>query len=120
MTATAKTCLGRIVPVLLIAALAVSACGRKDEERILFDGYEFKAKSDNASKDDRKMFTVSVKRADQSIQGALEAGRHEGKSYCLKNYGTSEIAWTRGPDDPGAAAYVDGNRLTLSGTCVLW
>jgi hypothetical protein len=108
-----------LAPGLLIAALALSACG-KNEDKLLFDGNFYKAKTDAVSKEDRKGFETIVRRPEQGIKGALEAGRHDATGYCLKNFGTSEIAWSRGPDDPNAALYVDGGRLVLRGTCVLW
>ncbi len=108
------------MPLLLVTAVAVAGCGPKNEERVLFNGIYYKTKSDTTNKEDRKQFQSVVRRPEQDIRGALEAGRHEGQRYCLKNFGTSKIEWTRGPDDPGAALYVDGSRLVLTGTCVLW
>ena len=103
---------------LLVGLLA--ACGNRNEARVLFDGNFYKAKTKAVSKDDRKTFETVVSRTDQGIRGALAAGGHDAKGYCLKSFGTSEIAWTRGPADPNAARYVEGGRRRLSGSCVLW
>ncbi len=85
-----------------------------------FDGKYYPIKARASDKADRKTFTVSVRRADQGLAGAREAGRYGGKQYCLKNYGTSEIRWIVGPDTPQSALGYSGGRLALSGTCVLW
>ncbi|MEL7280111.1 MAG: hypothetical protein AAFY35_17670 [Pseudomonadota bacterium] len=105
--------------VLLVAAI-VAGCGKREETRVLFDGNFYKAKTTAVSKDDRKQFETVVRRPEQGINGALAAGEHDAKGYCLKSFGTSEIAWTRGPFDQNAALYAEGGRLVLNGSCVLW
>ncbi len=105
--------------VICLAVLVAASCAR-NEERVLFDGVHYKAKSKAASKDDRKIFETVVRRPDQGIKGALAAGEHESKRYCLKNFGTSEIEWSRGPNDPQAPLYAQGGSLVLNGQCVLW
>lgn len=114
--------LRRVVPTsfLCLAVLATASCGTRNEERVLFDGNFYKAKTKAVSKDDRKVFETVVRRPDQGIKGALAAGEHEAKRYCLKNFGTSEIEWTRGPFDPQAPLYAEGGSLVLNGTCILW
>ncbi|MEL7011686.1 MAG: hypothetical protein AAFO72_00235 [Pseudomonadota bacterium] len=87
---------------------------------MLFDGQYYKAKTKAVSKDDRKAFETVVRRPDKGINGALAAGEHESKRYCLTSFGTSEIAWTRGPTDPNAALYAESGSLVLTGSCVLW
>ncbi|MEO0370759.1 MAG: hypothetical protein AAF231_04805 [Pseudomonadota bacterium] len=113
--------LRRLLPTTLIcvAVLASASCTR-NQEKLLFDGNFYKAKTKSASKDDRKIFETVVRRPDQGIKGALAAGEHDAKGYCLKNFGTSEIAWTRGPTDPQAALYAQSGSLVLNGSCVLW
>lgn len=107
------------LPILLIS-VAVAACGARNENRVLFDGNHYKAKTSAVSKDDRKIFETVVRQPDQGINGALAAGEHDAKGYCLKNFGTSEIVWTRGPSDPGAPLYAESGRLILNGSCLLW
>lgn len=105
----------------LIAALAlgvaVAGCSKKSE-RLLFNGAYYPTKARAADKADRTFFTVSVRRADQGLAGAREAGRHAGKQYCVENFGTSEIAWSVGPDAPDAR--LAGSGFALAGKCVLW
>ncbi|WP_339106696.1 hypothetical protein [Roseovarius rhodophyticola] len=107
-----------IVLSLLVASMVLSACGRKNE-RILFDGNFYKSRAKHTS-DDRQSFVVRVSRADQGLNGARAAGEHEGRRYCIENFGTSEIAWVNGPDADDAVLKRDGNRLILDGRCVLW
>ena len=104
---------------LLVVVLAVSACSRK-EARVLFDGNYYPTKARASDKSDRKAFVVSVRRASQGLNGAKAAGGHSGKTYCLENFGTSEIAWRVGPDAPEGTFDRGASSIALSGTCVLW
>ena len=105
--------------LVVVAGLALSACTKKSE-RILFNGNYYPTKAKAVGKSDRRSFVVSVRRVDQGLAGAKEAGRHGGKTYCLQNYGTSEIEWAIGPDTPDTALELSGGRLVFRGTCVLW
>ena len=107
------------VTLLLVATVAVAGCSKKSE-RVYFNGNYYPHKARAVDKSDRKRFTVSIRRADQGMAGAREAGRYGGKQYCLKNYGTSEIEWRVGPDAPDAVLAQQPGRLTFSGECVLW
>jgi len=104
--------------VIAIAALTLSACTERSE-RVMFDGMYFPAKAKKES-GDRKDFVVSVRRASQSLDAAREAGRHEGTSYCLENFGTSNIDWSAGPDAESGTLQVSGGNLVLKGRCVIW
>lgn len=108
--------------VLLLAALcgalAVAACAKK-ESRVYFNGKFYPTKETKQS-DDRQSFKVSVRRADQGLDGAREAGRYAGTRYCLENFGTSEISWMQGPDAEDGVLTIDGGKLILTGRCVLW
>ena len=107
------------VVLALVAVIALSACTKKSE-RVLFNGNYYPTKAKTVDKGDRKSFAVSVRRVDQGLAGAKEAGRHGGKTYCLQNYGTSEIEWAIGPDTPDTALDLSGGRLVFRGACVLW
>jgi hypothetical protein len=104
---------------LLVAALVLGACSKK-EERMYFEGNYYPAKTRTIDKADRKNFSASVRRADQGLKGALAAGAHEGKTYCLKNFGTSEIVWRVGPDAPEATFGRGASSITLTGACQPW
>lgn len=95
--------------------VGLTACQGQDE-RIAFDGQYFRAKVQRLDGSyDR--FNVSVKPVSASLEGAREAGRYEAVSYCIKNFGTSEIAWVSGPDSPAAAQVIQGDTLVYQGAC---
>lgn len=104
-------------PVFALALLAaLAACTDPAKKAPPFDGIYFKAKARAVDKKvTRSVFTVEVKRATQSVEGAREAGRYEATRYCIENYGTSDIIWAVGPDS--AALTLAGDALILKGTC---
>lgn len=106
----------RTVGVVAMLAL-VQGCAEKREDRVAFDGVFF---TSNASKtgDSRADIVITVRPASQSITGALEAGRYESTRYCIDNFGTSEMDWIVGPDEDPESYAIEGDVLTLSGSCV--
>ena len=52
-----------------------------------------------------------------SLDGAREAGRYEAIRYCIANFGSSDIAWTEGPDAEDGTLTIANDRLLLRGTC---
>lgn len=108
----------RIFTGLILAALALSAC-TKPGDRVLFDGkyYPTRVKKDGV---DRENFVVSVKRVDQGIAGARQAGLWEATRYCVKSVGDSTLDWQPGYDPEGDAAVIEGGSLILRGACVKW
>lgn len=108
----------RRTTLILMAALALGACAKKTE-RVTFDGVYFPLKSKKAS-DDRQDFVVTVRKAEQNLELAREAGRYEGTRYCLQNFGTSEIDWSQGPDAEDGTVMLSGGSLTFRGRCSLW
>jgi hypothetical protein len=104
--------------VLLCAALALPSCGisLRNKDVVLYDGVAFRSKAKKVDKD-RTHFTAEVRDAAQSIPGALEAGRHAGVTYCIKNYGSSKIDWVKGPDIDPADVVLEGGDLTFEGYC---
>jgi hypothetical protein len=116
--------LKRIVMLGLVATMLAS-CGAVQKLRpkkgLFFDGHQFRAKSDNVG-EEREEFVVVVSRASQSVEGAREAGRHEANSYCIKNYGRSDMTWAagQGPDDENIATRIRDDQLTLRGRCRGW
>lgn len=100
-----------------LCAASLLACTPKDK-RILFDGQHFRTK---AKAVDRKVtvaaFTVEVKDAGKSLEGAREAGAYAATRYCIENYGSSTIVWTNGPEDAPQALVFDRGALVLRGTC---
>ncbi|MEW9919163.1 hypothetical protein AB2B41_06090 [Marimonas sp. MJW-29] len=103
--------------LLVCAAVLVLLAGCTDSKnRIAFDGQYFRAK---ASKVDntRHAFTVRVRDVSRSLDGAIAAGRHEGISYCVNNFGSSDIEWTVGPDTPPEQLQITDNTLVFQGVC---
>jgi hypothetical protein len=110
---------GRKALIFLVTVLLVPlGCARDNPNRIPFDGVLFKSKTKAVDKKvSRADFTATIYRVSQSIDGAREAARYQGTIYCVTNYGSSDIAWTIGPDsEPGRLAIVD-DTITFRGTC---
>ena len=95
------------------AALLAAGCGGRSA--FVYDGEPYRARA--AQGETRQEFSVSARPVSAGLEGALMAGAHEAKRYCILNYGSSRIAWTVGPDTPATALPVDRDTLTLSGAC---
>lgn len=78
------------------------------------DGIRFRTRVASTSEDGRG-FATSTSGGARGVAEAVEAGRVQAVSYCLRRFGGSEIAWTRGPDD--RITLTDGN-VILSGACI--
>lgn len=107
---------------LIISLLSLSLLGGCVEraKRVYFDGKHYPTREKAVNKEDRKAFVVTVRKAAQGIDGAREAGRHGGSKYCIKHFGTSEIEWASGPDDPAESLVLNNGNLQLSGRCITW
>jgi len=111
-----------IIVGLLIAATALSGCSgnwrasfKSNRERVTFEGYEYKAKAKQVSKEERDHFEVVVSRANQSLIGARQAGGYEAVKYCIKEYGTSKMDWVIGPETETIIPVDD--KIRLEGYC---
>lgn len=112
------------VPKSLLLPLAavslIAACGDapSSSTRVAFDGKFFRA---SAKQVDKKVsptdFTVTVKDVSASLDGAREAGRHEGIKFCVQNFGSSRIKWKVGPDTEPQKLRIEKDQLTFAGTC---
>ena len=111
--------------LLGLVATMLASCGAvgklRSKKGLLFDGKQFRAQSDKVG-EEREEFIVTVSRASQSAEGAREAGRHEANSYCIKNYGRSDMEWApgQGPDDANITARIVDDKLVLRGRCDGW
>lgn len=105
-----------ILPLTVL--LVLGACAEQSG-KTYFDGKYYPAKG-KAVKGDRERFVVSVRKAGQGIDGAREAGRHAGVTYCIENFGLSDIIWEKGPDAEDGTLVVEGGNLVLTGKCVVW
>ncbi|WP_425080960.1 hypothetical protein [Ruegeria arenilitoris] len=116
-----KSVAGRVSMLAGVLTLSlVSACGgiTSSSDRVLFDGKYFRAKAKPVDK--KKMpteFTVVVNGVSASLDGAREAGRYEGTKFCIKNFGSSSIAWKVGPDTEPQNLRVSDDKLTFAGAC---
>jgi hypothetical protein len=105
----------RFAIALVLGATVLAGC-TDSKNRIAFDGQFFRAKVAKVDKQ-RHVFTVRIRDVDRSIDGAREAGRHAGVSYCVENFGSSKITWTVGPDTPPEALQIVDNTLIFEGVC---
>lgn len=104
----------RVIALVLMAA-TMAGCGQR-EARIAFDGQYFRAQA-NRVEGDRQQIIVSVRPVSASLDGALEAGRHEATRYCIENYGNSAMDWVVGPDQDPGSYRIDNDTLVLRGAC---
>ncbi|WP_113912605.1 hypothetical protein [Roseovarius dicentrarchi] len=102
----------------LAAAMALTACG-KPGERVLFDGKYYPAKLSKSGVS-REEFSVAVRDVGQGINGAREAGRFEGTTYCVETFGDSSIDWQPGYGPEDGRAITEDGTLILRGSCVKW
>ena len=103
-----------IALTLLLGASVLAGCN--DSDRVQYDGQYFRAK---VAKVDKRVdvFTVTIKDPTRSIEGARAAAHHEGTSYCVGNFGTSDIIWNIDPLDAEAQVTVVDNALVFQGRC---
>ena len=120
-------------PLLLIAccALALSGCGtvtglvsgvsspfsggggiRGAKSEV--GGIRFRTRIAASTQDGRGFVTLTAGAA-RGVAEAAEAGRVQAVTYCLRLFGGSAIAWTRGPED--TLSLTDG-ALVMSGVCI--
>lgn len=109
----------RAVIISLLTLTLLGGCVER-AKRVYFDGKHYPTRGKAVSKDDRKAFVVTVRKAAQGLDGAREAGRHGGSRYCIETFGTSEIEWAVGPDSPAEALVLNNGSLQLTGRCVTW
>ena len=104
----------RYVMAGLALVLVLGACDRKAP--VLFDGRAYKASVD-ATRADRRDFTVVVRDAAGNADAARRAARYEAVQYCIKRLGGSEIIWANGPEiNPDSLLTADG-QLVMQGMC---
>jgi len=112
--------------ILGLSALMLAGAAGCDRAKSAFsrggyveDGVRFKPRV-QGSKEDRAEFSVSVRSAERSPEGAREAARVEATRYCIKQYGNSDITWDgQSPEDEEIVIAEDGN-IYMSGRCSTW
>lgn len=108
-----------VATAAICATLVVAGCGAKaKDDRTRYDGIPFRASAKALNKKESLAeFRVVVKNALRSERGARLAAHHEGISYCIANYGLSDITWQNDPTDVETALVLDGDNAIFEGTC---
>ena len=105
----------RLIIVGAIAMALLAGCNNR-KNQLAFDGQYFRTKVAKVDKQ-RDVFTVRIRDVSRSLDGAREAGRHAGVSYCVENYGSSKIDWQVGPDTPPEELEIIDDTLMFQGVC---
>lgn len=106
----------RVFTLIILLAVALTACSDKEETGLRFDGQYYKTKA-KKSEESRAVFTVTATPVSSSLEGAMSAAEYEGTRYCIANFGTSVIQWTVGPKTDPKQIHVVDNTLTFQGRC---
>ena len=106
----------RIAFICSVALVALMGC-TDPSRQVLFDGLQFNGRT-NIDKEDKRNFVVTASPVSQSLEGAREAARFEGTSYCVRKYGRSDIEWGASPDAEATALNIVDDVLTVQGRCV--
>ena len=116
----------RHIVILALAGSLLASCSAVDKLRprkgVFFDGHQFRARAEQVG-EEREDFAVTVHRASQSAKGAAAAGAHQAVTYCIKNFGRSDLTWDAGlgPDDEKTvAARIQDDQITFRGRCAGW
>ena len=112
-------CLSKKLILSLVAIMMISSCAER-EDREYFEGNYYPTRVKAISKDNRLSFSVRVRRAGAGPEGALMAGMHSGRLYCISNFGTSGIEWMPLERDEDGMPVLNGGILVIGGECKLW
>lgn len=105
----------RIVILLMTLGL-VAGCNAQDRLNYQeFDGIYFPTTS-KSQRQQKNVFTVRVRNATRSLDGARQAAHYEGTKYCVSTFGSSDIAWET--DLQAEELTLSGNDLIAAGTCL--
>lgn len=70
------------------------------------------------SRGNRADMVITVRPVSVGYEAAAEAGRFEATKHCIRNFGSSDVAWQVGPDTPPSAVQVVNDTVTFRGRCV--
>jgi len=102
--------------VITCAVFAMLAGCTDPSRQVLFDGLQFNGRT-NVDKEDKRNFVATASPVSQSLEGAREAARFEGTSYCVRKYGRSDIEWSASPDAEATELNIVEDVLTVQGRC---
>ena len=111
--------------MLVVLTSLLASCGAVDrlkpKKGVYFDGHKYRVRAEKVG-DEREEFQVTVSQASRSIEGTREAGRHSAVTYCIKNYGRSDMEWAagQGPDDDNIESRIVDDKITFRGRCDAW
>lgn len=101
----------------ICGAAVMTLAGCEDPKNaVLFDGMRYTGRL-QADSEVKRNFTATVTPVSQGLEGAREAARYEGTTYCVRNYGNSDIAWTLSPDAEATGLSIVEDVLTVQGRC---
>lgn len=101
-----------LVPVLC----ALTACGQGDLDVVTFEGARFSGDL-RSERGDRAAFVASGGPASVSLEGAKQAAEYQVVQHCISYLGSSDVAWTNGPDVDDAELVIVDDEVVLSGRC---
>jgi hypothetical protein len=105
----------RLAIILSVAFATLAGCS-DPTKAVYFDGKQFSGRL-QADKEDKRSFTATSAPVSQSLEGAREAARFEGTTYCVRKYGRSEIDWIASPEADATALNISEDVLTVQGRC---
>ena len=97
--------------------LTLAACGRGELETVTYEGARFSGDL-RSERGDRAAFVATGGPASVSPEGSKRAAAYQAVQHCIAYLGSSDIAWTVGPDTDDTALTIDNNKVVLSGRCI--
>lgn len=97
--------------------LALAGCGSADRDTITYEGARFSGDL-RSERGDRAAFVATGGPASVSLEGASQAAQFQVVQHCIRYLGSSDVAWTNGPDVEDSALQVENDKVVLSGRCI--
>lgn len=97
--------------------LTLAGCGPRAMQTITYEGTVF-AGNLRPDRDDRAAFVATGGPAAVSLEGAKQAAEFQVVRHCIDYLGTSDVAWTNGPDVEDTALLIQDNEVVLTGRCI--
>lgn len=97
--------------------LLVAACGQGDLDTVIYEGARFGGDL-RVVRGDRAAFVATGGPASVSLEGSKQAAEFQVVQHCIRYLGSSDVAWTNGPDVEDSALLIENNKVVLSGRCI--